>query len=316
MGDIFIFLWALLGSIMLFFTGILRFSRQPRDRRAAVNDIISWTSRFFAPAPEKVQDYIIATHLFNEYFQNGPLLDIGFGAGRFEEHALKKAIDSSAAIDGIDIEAELESSLAAFKGKKWVRNAWNRSFNDTGIESETYNYLFSNNALMASSDLQVTLDELYRIAKPEAILQFNLLTTKHCKMIYIAPIIFFKFVGMRKKAQEWEEFSRKRVKNYIDPQQTLVLLENSGWKVIKIIPYGSNFLSKCNFVFYYPAYHWFWPYETGGMPKPFYYPVMHCILRYFLKLMLPMFIAGKIQSSSLSDASKIYYIAKKEPSPL
>jgi ubiquinone/menaquinone biosynthesis C-methylase UbiE len=308
--DLFHFLWLLSGAFFLFVAGLF----SPKPSRRSVEDaksIIDWTAHFVAPAADKVIDYMVATRLFEKHFKGGTLLDIGFGAGRFEACVFREAIERGLKADGIDYEVEMESSLAAFKSRSWVAQAWKRSFDETGLPDASYDFLFSNNAIMASRNIGVTLRELARIAKPGGIFQFNLSTRRNCEFTYIFYVALWTILLNKRKADEWRERARTRINGYWNVEEASAALDAAGWEIVEIYPYLSGFYSISSFLFFYPAYQWFWTYESHG-GAPFYYSFMKSAWTAWLSKALPMNLEPASTIRQADEAMKFYVVARRK----
>jgi ubiquinone/menaquinone biosynthesis C-methylase UbiE len=228
-----------------------------------VYEVMEWT-KWYAPPIEKTIDILIARHLVNIYFKSGIVIDIACGAGRFGNSIFKDlSLTHKLIVDGLDLELEKESSLCNFLNYKWSANAFKTDYNNTGIKSDAYDFIFCNNSFFNSADIRTTLKEMARICKKNGMIICNFPTPLFAKGLdNLASIL---------PSLNMEEFnsgiSSRRFPYYINPTDIKNILLETNWELEIAIEYMSDNYSDTYYKLYLP-YSLYWKYDTEQLDKP------------------------------------------------
>lgn len=304
--DYLVFAWLMLGIGLAWIASIL-FGKRPQNP-APFDGVLSWTSNFVAPASEKVLDLKTARDMVASHYKHGAVLDVAFGAGRFEESALEPAIEKKAPIDGIDLELEHESSVSEMQKRPWVRKAMKRSYLATGIDSETYGFIFCNNGLMSTNQFPKALEELWRITEDGGTLVFNMTTRTAERWTYAFFIVLNMLLARKDKAREWRARASQRVGTHQSIEELTKTLNDAGWEVIESRQYLSGAYLKWHYLFNFPAYQHFFYYESTG-DAPGRYKVMRSIWRPALEHVIKKLL--DYGASPAKQGAKVYISARK-----
>lgn len=309
--DFICFFWLLCGLAIFGIVGLF-LPRPKKEMAYRAREILKWTSNYVAPGSEKVLDLEIARALVEKYFSKGPVIDIAFGAGRFEEHALGPIIEKKGLIDGIDLESQQESSVEVMKHRPWVRNAWKKSYLVTGLPPGSYNFAFCNNGLTASDKLQEAFKEIRRITEDGGIFVFNMTTNNARRNTYLLFIFLNSMLLRFDKVRYWKEKAKSRLGCYFDSDELQQMLARSGWSVVETRRYLQGIYMYWHYLFNFPAYHRFFNYETTGN-APRYYSFMKKAWRSPFEKVALMHLAAASKAVNSGSAAKCYIVARKNP---
>lgn len=278
-----------------------------------VDNILSWTCRWYAPPLEKVIDALVAHTVVLKHVKSGRLIDMACGAGRFLDATFAEILhERGVVIDGVDLESEIESSLRVFNERAWSRHSIKGNFNKLGIRSGYYDYIFCNNSFMSGDNIEKTLLEMHRICKDGGLLIFNSVTPYFAEEINKIGGSLGDF-GM---SEYYSSISSRRYSFYFDFSGISETMKTLGWKVISTTDYLSGDYAYVYFNMYLP-YVAFWKYETNSSALPDWYPSFRDsttanLKKYIRDNIYPQFLEA-FQNNIHGKGAKMYIVAEKIP---
>lgn len=252
--------------------------------------VVDWTSRFFATVLEKPLDALVAQQLLKKYPPVGRTLDVGCGAGRMGL-ALFEKYRPMIRLDGLDDETELESNIRQGNQRIIYELFIKASFDKTGLADNSYNYIFSNNAIQVSADMKQTLKELRRVLKPGGVLIFNVSTPA-----------YYDGIGKR---EGW-------LPQFYEVKAMREIISSLGLELVELITYNGGKYSRVMFTDFFSAYQSLWNYakDPNGQTCGGLYQILYALYEKMCGLLMNAY-ARASSDLDVDDGVKLYVVAVK-----